>query len=152
MKLLLDENLSPTLAETLAQTYPATAHVREFGLQSAPDPKVWADAANHGCAIVTKDADFHHRSLLHGHPPTIIWIRLGNCSTRDVAEILIARSEQVQRFFYQPSTRFWFSPESGDLSKPHGDFTGVISSKAVYGQVEATSRPGGLLPRRPALS
>jgi predicted nuclease of predicted toxin-antitoxin system len=98
VKLLLDENLSPTLAETLAETYPGMAHIREFGLQSAPDPTVWAHAANHGYTIVTKDADFHHRSLLHGHPPKIIWIRLGNCSTREIAELLTTREEHVKAF------------------------------------------------------
>ena len=98
MKLLLDENLSPRLTEILSETYPETAHVREFGLQSAPDPKVWAYAANHGFIIATKDADFHHRSLLHGHPPKVIWIRLGNCSTHNIAELLIRRREQVETF------------------------------------------------------
>ena len=98
MKLLLDENLSLTLTKTLAATYPGTAHVRKFGLQSAPDPKVWAHAANHGYTIVTKDADFHHRSLLQGHPPKIIWLRIGNCSTSEIAELLIAKREQVETF------------------------------------------------------
>jgi predicted nuclease of predicted toxin-antitoxin system len=98
VKLLLDENLSPTLAEILSETYPDTAHVREFGLQSAPDPEVWAYAANHGYVIATKDADFHHRSLLHGHPPKVIWIRLGNCSTHNIAELLVGRREQVEAF------------------------------------------------------
>jgi predicted nuclease of predicted toxin-antitoxin system len=98
VKLLLDENLSPTLAEILAEIYPDTAHVRDFGLKSAPDPQVWAHAASSGYTIVTKDADFHHRSFLQGHPPKIIWIRLGNCSTRDIAELLIARWKEVDTF------------------------------------------------------
>jgi len=106
VKLLLDENLSPTLAETLAESFPETAHVRQFGLQSAPDRKVWAHAANHGYTIVTKDADFHHRSLLHGHPPKIVWIRLGNCSTRDIAELLIARKEQIEAFLQSTEHSF----------------------------------------------
>lgn len=98
MKLLLDENLSPALCDLLAELYPDTAHVREMGLQSAPDPRVWAHAERHGYTVVTKDADFHHRSLLHGHPPKVIWIRLGNCSTRDIANLLISRREQVETF------------------------------------------------------
>ncbi len=98
MKLLLDENLSPTLAGILAEIYPGTAHVRELGLKSAPDSTVWAYAASHGYIIVTKDADFHHRSFLQGYPPKVIWVRLGNCSTRDIAELLITRREQVESF------------------------------------------------------
>jgi len=106
VKLLLDENLSPRLAEILAEIYPDTAHVREFGLQSAPDPQVWAHAASRGYTIVTKDADFHHRSFLHGHPPKVIWIRPGNCSTRDMAELLIARRELVQTFLQSTEHSF----------------------------------------------
>jgi predicted nuclease of predicted toxin-antitoxin system len=106
VKLLLDENLSPTLAETLAGIYPDTAHVRDFNLQAAPDPKVWAHAGKQGYTIVTKDADFHHRSLLHGHPPKVIWIRLGNCSTRDIADLLTARSDQVKAFLQSSAHSF----------------------------------------------
>ena len=36
VKLLLDESLSPTLVAILSEIYPATAHVRDFGLKSAP--------------------------------------------------------------------------------------------------------------------
>ncbi len=95
MKLLLDENLSPTLAASLAELYVGITHVREVGLESAPDPEVWAYAADNSYAIVTKDADFHHRSFLNGHPPKVIWIRLGNCSTRAIAELMLTRREQV---------------------------------------------------------
>jgi predicted nuclease of predicted toxin-antitoxin system len=98
VKLLLDENLSPRLAEILAEIYPDTAHVRDFGLKSAPDFQVWAHAASCGYTIATKDADFHHRSFLNGHPPKVIWIRLGNCSTREIAELLIAKRDEIQTF------------------------------------------------------
>jgi predicted nuclease of predicted toxin-antitoxin system len=95
---LLDENLSPKLAEILADIYPETAHVRDLGLKSAPDPKLWAHAATFGYTIVTKDADFHHRSFLRGHPPKVIWLRLGNCSTRQIAALLVASREQLEEF------------------------------------------------------
>jgi predicted nuclease of predicted toxin-antitoxin system len=68
VKLLLDENLSPALIHALRHRYPDTVHVRDLGLKSAPDPVVWTVAANHGYTIVTKNADFHHRSFVEGHP------------------------------------------------------------------------------------
>ncbi|MGH9627683.1 MAG: DUF5615 family PIN-like protein [Bryobacteraceae bacterium] len=55
-------------------------------------------AGSRGYTIVTKDADFHHRSFLDGHPPKVIWIRLGNCSTRDIAGLLVARRDDVVTF------------------------------------------------------
>ena len=98
MKLLLDENLSPALVLSLLGTYPETAHVRDFGLNSASDPTVWQHAAREGYTIVTKDADFHHRSFLYGYPPRIIWIRRGNCSTKDIAALLVKRRDEIEAF------------------------------------------------------
>lgn len=88
MRLLLDQNLSPRLVPALLGLYPASTHVRELGLQTADDDTVWRYAAEHGFAIVSKDADFHERSFLLGHPSKVIWIRRGNCSTDEVADLL----------------------------------------------------------------
>jgi predicted nuclease of predicted toxin-antitoxin system len=40
VKLLFDQNLSPRLPARLAAEYPGSAHVRDFGLQVAPNPLV----------------------------------------------------------------------------------------------------------------
>ncbi len=37
---------------------------------------------------MSKDSDLIHISLARGLPPSIVWIRLGNCTTREVEEIL----------------------------------------------------------------
>jgi predicted nuclease of predicted toxin-antitoxin system len=47
------------------------------GLAAATDDEVWSYAASHRFAIVAKDADSHQRSFVFGHPPKVIWIRLG---------------------------------------------------------------------------
>jgi predicted nuclease of predicted toxin-antitoxin system len=88
VRLLLDQNLSPRLVPALVDLYPSSAHVREVGLQTADDDAVWRYAAEHGFVIVSKDADFHERSFLLGHPPKVVWIRRGNCSTDDVVALL----------------------------------------------------------------
>ena len=98
MRLLLDQNLSPRLLATLAALYPGSTHVREVGLQTADDETVWQYAAQQGFAIVSKDADFHERSFLLGHPPKVIWIRRGNCSTDEVAAILRDHHAEVLVF------------------------------------------------------
>ncbi len=74
MRLLLDQNLSPRLLNGLTDLYPGSTHIREVGLQAADDNAVWQYAAQHGFAIVSKDADFRERSFLLGHPPKVIWI------------------------------------------------------------------------------
>jgi predicted nuclease of predicted toxin-antitoxin system len=67
-------------------------------LKSSPDAVVWDHAANAGYVIVSKDADFRQRNFVLGHPPKVIWIRLGNCSTRQIADLLRERRAQVEAF------------------------------------------------------
>ena len=72
MRFLLDQNLSPRLLADLADLYPGSTHVRDVGLATADDNAVWRYAAEYGLTIVSKDADFHERSFVLGHPPKVI--------------------------------------------------------------------------------
>jgi predicted nuclease of predicted toxin-antitoxin system len=98
MKLLFDQNLSYRLVQLLTDIYLDCQHVRNVGLKEAPDTQVWEFARINGYAIVSKDADFHQRSLLLGFPPKVVWVRLGNCSTKAVEQILRAHFEDIERF------------------------------------------------------
>jgi predicted nuclease of predicted toxin-antitoxin system len=100
VKLLFDENLSVNLVVRLADLFPDSCHVREVGLQSASDPVVWDYAKSNGLVIVSKDADMHQRSFLYGAPPKVVWVRLGNCSTTDV-ENLLRRCVNELTIFYE---------------------------------------------------
>ncbi len=88
MKLLFDNNLSPRLSAAVADLYPDSVHVRALALQRAPDDDVWEYAREHGYVIVSKDSDFHQRSLVEGFPPKIVWIQRGNCTTAAIIELL----------------------------------------------------------------
>ena len=99
MKLLFDENLSPKLARYLADLFPGSTHVRDVGLKTSDDPLVWAYAQNNNLIIVSKDGDMHDRSLVFGFPPKVIWVRLGNCSTRDVENLLRREFAAIKKFY-----------------------------------------------------
>ena len=98
MRLLFDQNLSPRLVRMLSDVYPEFSHVYDLGMDRASDTEVWNYAAEHGYAIVSKDADFHQRSLLLGAPPKVIWLRQGNCSVADTATLLRERLVLIERF------------------------------------------------------
>ena len=98
MKLLLDQNLSHRLVVDLQSDFPGSAHVRDLGLERADDQTIWEVARNQGFIIVSKDADFHQRSFVHGHPPKVVWLRIGNVSTRRVLEIMNAHVEDLRDF------------------------------------------------------
>lgn len=101
MKLLFDENLSHHLAGALADVYPDSAHVHQCGLGSLDDLAIWRYAKSNGFAIVSKDSDFQERSVLQGHPPKIIWLRVGNCTSEEIEVLLRSASSAIMRFSAQ---------------------------------------------------
>lgn len=106
MKLLLDENLSKRLLGMLDEAFPGSAHVSEAGLERASDEAIWEYAKLHGFVIVSKDSDFHQRSLLYGPPPQVIWIRRGNCSTNEIGELLRLRKNEIKAAHADPQAAF----------------------------------------------
>ena len=104
--MLFDHNLSPTLVRSLTSVYPGSIHVRDVELQSADDFVVWTYARDNGLAIVSKDSDFHQLSFLHGHPPKVVWIRRGNCSTDEIESILHRFSSDLSAFDADPSASY----------------------------------------------
>jgi predicted nuclease of predicted toxin-antitoxin system len=76
MKLLLDQNISRKLVKQLEDIYPGSQHITSIMSENSDDREIWLYAKQNGFTIVTKDDDFEQRSILLGHPPKVIWIRL----------------------------------------------------------------------------
>ena len=95
MKLLFDENLSPKLTADMAVLFHGSQHVRDCGLRGFSDDAVWNYAKVNEFAIVSKDSDFQQRSLLYGHPPKVVWLRIGNCSRQDLLDLLTSGFQAI---------------------------------------------------------
>lgn len=102
MKLLLDQNLSHKLATALVDVFPHISHVRSHLLQASDDAIVWEFARANGYVIVPKDDDFHQRSFLYGHPPKVVWLRLGNCSTKQIESLMRWNATKLSAFAIDP--------------------------------------------------
>ena len=98
MKLLLDENLSDRLIYRILDLYPNSEHVKTLGLINTDDPIIWEYAKVNHFVIVSKDSDFHQRSLLYGHPPKFIYLRIGNCPTSKIVQILRDNFNVIRQF------------------------------------------------------
>ncbi|MCC6613682.1 MAG: DUF5615 family PIN-like protein [Anaerolineae bacterium] len=98
MKLLLDNNLSPKLVVQIADLYPDSSHVGMLGLDTASDMEVWNIARQNGYCLVSKDSDFNELVGTKGFPPKVIWIRLGNCTTHEIASLLRSRHSAITEF------------------------------------------------------
>jgi predicted nuclease of predicted toxin-antitoxin system len=112
VKLLFDENLPPVLVSVLADVFPRSAHVHELGLGRADDVAVWQWAKEHDYCIVSKDSDYYDLSVRHGHPPKVIWLRLGNCRTQTIIDCL--------RNYLRSIVEFSADPEESVLLIPGG--------------------------------
>jgi predicted nuclease of predicted toxin-antitoxin system len=98
VKLLLDENLARELVGRLADLFPDSQHVASIGLERASDREVWDYARATGCVIASKDSDFNQLSFLHGPPPKVIWLRVGNCTTAAIEGLLRGRIAEIAAF------------------------------------------------------
>ena len=98
MKFLLDHNLSHKLVSRLADIYPGSTQTRLLGFARAADPEIWFHARTHGFVIVSKDEDFSELAVLRGAPPKVVWLRLGNCSTAAVEQLLRQNFASIAEF------------------------------------------------------
>ncbi len=102
MKLLFDQNLSPKLVRSLSDLFPGSLHVQAVNLDRAKDNVLWKFAREKSFIIVSKDVDFSDLIVIAGYPPKVIWIRRGNCSTKQIEEILRAHFNDIKNLEESP--------------------------------------------------
>jgi predicted nuclease of predicted toxin-antitoxin system len=111
VKLLLDENLSPRLAQTLQSHFPDSAHVQDCGLGASSDDSIWKFAKDNAFVIVSKDSDFHDLSVFRGSPPKVVWLRVGNCPTSQIQSLLERARTALEAFLDSGDTVLIVRPQ-----------------------------------------
>ncbi len=105
MKLLFDQNISFRVLNKISHVFEEVKQVRILGLENSSDAKTWDFAKDNGYSIVSFDADFFDIASLKGHPPKIIWLRIGNTSTENIAQILINKYNIIEDFISNPANK-----------------------------------------------
>lgn len=77
MKLLLDANLSPSVAAALIEAgYEDTEHVGELGMLTSSDDEIFDYAADSNAVVITADSDFAMLlALRRAKSPSVILLR-----------------------------------------------------------------------------
>jgi predicted nuclease of predicted toxin-antitoxin system len=102
VNLLFDENLSPRLVRVLDDEFPGSQHVGTIGLLGEADHRIWEYARQHSFTIVSKDNDFRQLAFLHGPPPKVIWLSVGNAGTDSIARLLHESVAAIESFLADP--------------------------------------------------
>jgi predicted nuclease of predicted toxin-antitoxin system len=98
MKILFDQNISHRVIAKITHLYPEAKHVIDVGLYGFSDTKIWNFAKEHGYHIATFDSDFYELATIKGHPPKIIWLRIGNTTKDGIAQVFIQKLESIHNF------------------------------------------------------
>jgi len=97
VKFLVDAQLPPALAHALRTAGHDAENVEDAGLRHAKDPVIWKYALAQGRVIITKDEDFANRLLVAASSPQIVWLRVPNCSNRELLRWLLPELPQIVR-------------------------------------------------------
>ena len=98
VKRLLDENFSARIVYRITDLYPDSEQVKTLALTNTEDGIIWEYAKANYFVIVSKDSDFHQRSLLYGHPPKFIYLRIDNSPTSKIVQILRDNFDTIIQF------------------------------------------------------
>ena len=98
MKILFDQNISHRIIKKINHLYPYAKQIRHLGLENATDAEIWEYAKMNNYTIVTFDADFIDIANYKGHPPKIIWLRIGNTTTNGIVNIMIKHFNSIKIF------------------------------------------------------
>ena len=72
------------------------------GLHSQSDAAIWEFARDNGFMLVSKDDDFRQLAFIHGAPPKVIWLSVGNRATDAILLLLTEGLSRIEAFAADP--------------------------------------------------
>jgi len=95
VKFLLDENLSPRIAEILTEVGHDAVHMRDIALRSSPDEQVLEAAREAGRVIISVDTDFGDLLAASNAADPSVLLRQGQRRAQEIAALIVVDLDAV---------------------------------------------------------
>ena len=104
MRFLVDNALSPVVAEGLKRAGHDTVHVRNYDMQSASDIEIFERAASENRIIISADTDFNTLlALWREKKPSLILLKHPRKRPKAQLELILANVSTIERPLKQGS-------------------------------------------------
>lgn len=98
MKLLIDQNISHRIIDSISDVYPNSIHVTELDLENSSDEAIWKYALINEFTLLTTDSETCSRNVISKESPKIICIQSDVVTTTKVEWTLRVNQKTIADF------------------------------------------------------
>jgi len=99
MKLLIDQNISKRIIESIQDVFPKSIHITDLKLGDASDIEVWEYALKNNFVLISTDIDVVDRCVISDKAPKTLFVK-GDFLTTTKMEWALRINEDIIRNFY----------------------------------------------------
>jgi predicted nuclease of predicted toxin-antitoxin system len=98
MKLLIDQNISKRIIESISDTFSDSIHVNSIASTTSTDNELWDYALKNEFILVTTDSDFFNHCIISDQSPKIILVQGEVITSNKMEWALRINQEAIEQF------------------------------------------------------
>lgn len=104
MKLLIDQNISIRVVDSISDIFPDSQHVLSVSLNDASDLEIWEYASKNDFTLISTEEQSFDRNIVSKDGPKIIYVKGELMNTTKLEWTLRVNEDMVNEFISEEST------------------------------------------------